>query len=149
MEEGMEKLEEEIKKKRKDNWIEAWFAIEALAAESGVVEASLKRHVEKLLGARDVLLYDKKFSEIKRVENPMKNIKQGFSQIAELKLLVKDIFTLINIVIVYGPSSVEIISPSSKEMKIEEIQRIANVLAGLVHKFAAAGVGGIIITPEK
>ena len=144
-----EKLEQEIKNKRKDNWIEAWFGIEALAVDKGIVESSLKKHVEKLSSIKYAFVYEKKFSEIKKVENPVKNIKEGFSQIVELKLFVKDLFSLINIVIVYGPSSVEIIGPKNKEIKIEEIQRIANVLAGIVHQFASAGVGGIVITPEK
>jgi len=34
-------------------------------------------------------------------------------------------------------------------MKIDEVQNIANLLAGVIHQFAAAGVGGIIITPDK
>lgn len=149
MELSDEKLEEAIKKKRKDNWIEAWFAIEALAVDKGVVESSLRDHVEKLSKVKEVFVYEKKFSEIKKVENPIKGIKEAFSQIVELKLFVKDVFSLINIVIVYGPSSVEIIGPKNKEIKVEEIQRIANVLAGLVHQFASAGIGGIVITPEK
>ena len=151
MEEGLsnEKLEEEIKNKRKNDWIEAWLAIEALAIDRKVVESSLRNHIEKLSRVKEAFIYEKRFSEIKKVENPVKNIKEGFSQIVELKLFIKDLFSLINIVMVYGPSSVEIIGPKNKEIKIEEIQRIANVLAGIVHQFASAGIGGIVITPEK
>ena len=144
-----EELKEEIRNRRKNNWIEAWFAIEALAVDIGVVESSLKEHVEKLSKVKEAFIYEKKFSETKKVENPIENIKEAFSQIVELKLFVKDLFSLINIVIVYGPSSVEIIGPKNKEIKVEEIQRISNVLAGIVHQFASAGIGGIIITPER
>ena len=49
----------------------------------------------------------------------------------------------------YGPSSVEIIGPDKKEISVAETQDIVNLLAGVVHQFAAAGVGGIIITPDK
>ena len=149
MEESNKKLEEEIKDKRKNDWIEAWFAVEALAVDKDVVESSLRNHIEKLSRVKEAFVYEKKFSEIKKVENPIKNIKEAFSQIVELKLFVKDLFSLINIVIVYGPSSVEIIGPKDKEIKIEEIQRISNVLAGIVHQFASAGIGGIVITPKK
>jgi len=144
-----EKLEEEVKDKRKNDWIEAWLAVEALAVDKDVVESSLRNHIEKLSRVKEAFVYEKKFSEIKKVENPIKNIKEAFSQIVELKLFVKDLFSLINIVMVYGPSSVEVIGPKNKEIKIEEIQRIANVLAGIVHQFASAGIGGIVITPEK
>ncbi len=147
MDEG--KVDEETKRKRKDDWIEAWFAIEALAVDKNVVESSLKQHVEGLSRIKDAFVYEKKFSEATRVENPLKNVKEAFSQVVELKLFVRDLFSLINIVVVYGPSSVEIIGPGKKEIKLEETQRIANVIAGIVHQFASAGVGGIVITPKK
>jgi hypothetical protein len=144
-----EELKEEIRNKRKNNWIEAWFCIEALAVNKEVVESSLKEHVEKLSKVKEAFIYEKKFSETKKVENPIANIKEAFSQIVELKLFIKDLFSLISIVIVYGPSSVEIIGPRCKEVKAEEIQRISNVLSGIIHQFASAGIGGIVITPEK
>jgi hypothetical protein len=144
-----EKLEEEIKNKRKDNWIEAWFAIEALAVDKNVVESSLRQHMEKLSKVKDVFVYETKFSEATRVENPIKGIKEAFSQVVEVKLFIRDLFSLINVVVVYGPSSVEIIGPDKKEIKLEETQRIANVIAGIVHQFASAGIGGIVITPKK
>ena len=149
MELDEKKLEEVIKNKKKENWIEVWFAIEALAVEKDVVESALKNHVERLSRVKEAFIYEKKFSEAKKVENPVKNIKEGFSQVVELKLFIKDLFSLINIVIVYGPSSVEIIGPDRKDIKLEEVQRISNVIAGIVHQFASAGLGGIVIAGKK
>jgi hypothetical protein len=140
-------MEEELRK-RKDGWIEAWLAIEALAINRETAGAALKAHVEKLENAKDTLVYEKKFSEISRVENPLQNVKEGFSQVAEVRLFAKDIFTMVNIVLLYGPSSVEILGPKEKSMKIGEIQEMCNLLSGLVHQFAAAGLGGVVITPK-
>lgn len=141
-------MDEEIKKKRKDQWIEAWFAIEALATNKETVEGALKRHIENMEHAKDTFVYEKKFTEIKHVENPMKDVAEGFSQVVEIKLFAKNIFTLINLVILYGPSSIEILGPNEKAVKISELQDLCNVLAGLMHQFAAAGVGGMVITPK-
>jgi len=141
-------MEEEIKKKRKEEWIEAWFAIEALATNRETAEGALRVHIEGLEHAKDAFVYEKKLSEIKHVENPLKNVAEGFSQIAEIKLFAKNIFVLVNLVLLYGPSSIEILGPNEKKMKISEIQDMCNLLAGLMHQFAAAGVGGMVITPK-
>lgn len=141
-------MEEEIKKKRKEQWIEAWFAIEALATSKETVENALKTHVENLGHAKDTFVYDKKLSEIKHVENPLKDVAEGFSQVAEIKLFAKNVFALVSLVLLYGPSSIEILSPNEKEINISELQDMCNLLAGLMHQFAAAGVGGMVITPK-
>jgi len=47
MEENFD-VKDEIKKKRKDEWIETWFSIEAMAAKKEVVEESLKTHIGKI-----------------------------------------------------------------------------------------------------
>jgi len=48
----------------------------------------------------------------------------------------------------YGPSAIEVLSPPNKQVSAGEIQNIVNTLAGLLHQFAAAGAGGIVITPS-
>ena len=140
---------EQIKEKRKEKWLDAWFSIEALAVDKDVVESALAAHVEKMGDIRDIFIYEKEFSETVKVENPMKNVAEAYSQIAKVKFFAKSLTTLISVVLTYGPSAVEILSPDKKEIRIDEVQSIANLLAGVVHQFAAAGVGGIIITPDK
>lgn len=140
---------EEINKMRKDKWFEVWFAIEALGVEEDVVKSALENHAEKLASVKNVSVYERKFGEIKKVENPMKDVKEAYSQIIEVKFFAKDLFTLLNIVLVYGPSSIEILGPDKKEISVDEIQNLANVLAGVVHQFAAAGIGGIVISPDR
>ncbi len=141
--------EHDIKEKRKEKWFEVWFSIEALAVKKDVVETALERHIEKMKKVKDILVHDVEFSETIKVEKPLKNVEEGYSQIAKVKFFAKDLSTLISVVLTYGPSAIEIIGPDKKEMKIDEVQNIVNVLAGIVHQFAAAGVGGIVITPGK
>ncbi len=141
-------LQEEIKRKRKESWVEAWFAIDALATNKETVEKALKEHVGNMERAKDTYVYEKKFSEIKLSENPLKGVKEGFSQVAEIKLFAKNVFTLVNLVLLYGPSSIEVLSPNEKGMKISEIQDMCNLLSGIMHQFAAAGVGGMVLTPK-
>lgn len=141
-------MQDEIKKKRKEEWIEAWFAIEVLGATEEIVKSSLEHHIEKLVNTKNVLAYEQKFSEIKQVENPPNNLKEAYSQIAEVKLFAKDLATFLIIVMLYGPSAIEVHGPSKKEVKISELQEIANAVSGIMHEFAAAGLGGMVITPK-
>lgn len=144
-----EKLKEEIKKRKKEGWIDAWFAIEALAVKEDIVKKSLAAHVNKLSGVKDVLVYETNFSENKRVEKPLKDVEVGYSQVVDLKLLVKDLLTLCKIIMLYGPSAIEILGPNEMKIKIDEVQNLANSIATVIHQFASVGVGGIVITPEK
>lgn len=142
-------MEEQIKEKRKEKWFEVWVSIEALAVEKDVVEAALSKHIEKMGNVRDIFIYEKEFTEAIKVENPMKNVAEGYSQIAKVKFFAKNLSVLISVVMTYGPSAIEILGPDKRELRIDEVQNISNLLAGIVHQFAAAGVGGIIITPDK
>lgn len=142
-------LQEEIKHRRKEKWFEVFAAIEALAVTKETVESALKKHVEKMTHLRDILIYETEYAETLKVEKPMKNIDEAYSQIVRLRFFAKDFLTLLGVVMTYGPSSIEIIGPPQKEMRMGEAQNIVNLLAGVVHQFAAAGVGGMIITPDK
>lgn len=142
-------LQEQIKEKRKEKWFDVWFSIEALAVEKDVVESALRKHVEKMGNVRDILVYEKEFTETIRVEKPMKDVEAGYSQIVKVKFFAKNLMTLISVVLTYGPSAIEILGPDKHELRIDEVQNIVNLLAGVVHNFAAAGIGGMIITPDK
>ncbi|MCX6815573.1 MAG: hypothetical protein NT120_01855 [Candidatus Aenigmarchaeota archaeon] len=142
-------LRDEINKRKKENWFEVWFNIEALAIEEDIVKSAMKKHIEKFTHVKNVFAYEVTFSDITKVEKPIKNVEEAYSQVVKAKFFVKDLRTLLNVVLTYGPSSIELIGPHKKEIDIGEVQDIANVLAGLVHQFAAAGAGGIVITPEE
>ncbi len=142
-------MKDEINRRRKENWFDVWFSIEALAVDESTVKSALEKHAEKLSHVRDVFVYEKQFKEIKKVETPLKGIDSAYSYVVSIKFLAKTLSTLLNTVLTYGPSAIEILGPHKKDVDVGEVQEISNVLAGLVHQFAAAGVGGIVITPEE
>jgi hypothetical protein len=149
MDEKEKNLRDEIAKRKRDNWYDVFFAIEALGMTEEIVSSSLRRHAEKLSHVKDLFVYEQEFTSIDKIRNPMKNVEEAYAQIVKIKFFVKDLATLLRVVLTYGPSSVEIMGPRKKDIDMGEIQDISNILAGLVHQFAAAGAGGIIITPEE
>ena len=48
------------------------------------------------------------------------------------------------IVMEYGPSSIELLEPRILDLPISEAQGILNSLSRLVHQFAASGAGGLV-----
>ncbi len=141
-------IRDEIKKRKKEGWIEAWLAVEVLAVSREVAVSSLERHVESLSKADGMFAYEKSFHDCIETKSPVKNVEKAYSCVADVKLFAKDIISLVNMILVYGPSSVEIISPDRKEIKIEEMQNMCNLLASLVHQFASVGIGGIVISQK-
>ena len=145
----MQDKKEETRKRKKEGWIEVSFSIEALAMKDEVVKSSLLKHMEDLSKVGGVYVYESSFSDAILVKKPLKGIEEAYSQIAYVKFFVKDLMTLVSMAMTFGPSSVEILCPDRKEIKISEIQNMINLVSGVVHQFAAAGAGGIVITPDK
>ena len=138
-----------IKELSKKKWMKVSLIFEVLGTTREIVEKSLKEHIEKLEKIKTIFLYKKDFSKIEEVEKPMKNVEKAYSQIVETEAMIKDIKTLITIAISYGPSSIEILEPKKIEISAGEIQDISNMISGVIHRFAASGIGGIIATPQK
>jgi len=138
-------LEEKVKKKLKEGWIKAWMMIEVLAVTEDAARSSLEKHVKRMESEDGVIIYTKKFHDIKKVENPLPRVSVGFSNVVELETVVKNFDKLVYLAMNYAPSSIEILEPGKIEIDAGEAQGIVNSIADLVHKFAAAGIGGVVI----
>jgi len=125
-------------------WLRAWMAFEALAVNKEVVEASLKELVDRLEKDERVKLYKRELIETKEVLNPMQGIEKAYSQVCDVELISKNLDNLIGIVTEYGPSAIELLEPTSFEMKSGEAQSILNTISELLHRFASAGMGGMV-----
>ncbi|HDD45934.1 MAG TPA: hypothetical protein ENG42_00515 [Candidatus Aenigmarchaeota archaeon] len=139
-------MKKEIEKRIKDGWINSWMMIEAMAMTEAVARNALEKHIKKMENEEGVIVYEKKFGEAKRIEKPFANIKEAYSQVVELLVLTRNYDKLLYIVMNYAPSAIEILEPAEIILKVGEAQAIANSLAALIHKFAAAGAGGIIVS---
>lgn len=138
---------EEIRKKRDEKWIEAWFMIEVMAVDEKVAVEALESHVKKL--EKETPVFEVTYQDAVKVENPTPKVKEAYSKICEVKLFAKDMMSLLRLVLMYGPAAIEIMGPKNREVGMEEMQNISNTVAGLMHQFASAGVGGVVISPTK
>lgn len=142
-------VKEQVAKYKKDRWFDVAFSIEVLAITKEVADDSLDKHIKKLSEENGVLVYETSYRDAIRVEKPLRDIQEAYSKVVNMRLLIKNLSVLMHVVVLYGPSSIEVLGPGKKEIELGEVQHVANNLASIVHQFAAAGVGGIVITPER
>lgn len=122
---------------------------EVMAISKEVTEKSLRNHIAKL-EEEDVVILKKEFDEIHEIEKPFPNIEKAYSQIVEVELEVKNFNQAIDIVLNYGPTMVEILGPDKINLTLKDAQDSLNAVAGMMHKFLEAGVGGVVIVnPDR
>ena len=132
-------------KKVKEGWIKAWFMFEAIAINENIVKEALEDLIKKLENDKRTEICKKQFLDAKKLQKPLEAIKEGFSQVCEIELICKNFDNLVRIVLEYGPSAAEILEPKKIGLNIADAQGILNSIAEMMHRFAQAGVGGIII----
>ena len=140
-----EKTKKRIESRMKDGWIKSNLMIEVLAVTKDAARDSLKKHVEKMEKERHMMVFRKDFKEIRKVESPMPNVKEAFSNVVEVDILTQNYDKLVYLIMAYAPSSIEILEPEHLKIDMGEAQSILNMVAEIIHRFAAAGLGGIVI----
>ncbi len=127
--------------------IRAEMSFEVVATSPQLSHEALKSHIEKLSSLPMVEMEKVEYGDAREIEFG-KEKRKVYSSVAHCSLSIKSLYDLVNIIIVYGPSSIEILSPERMEVDMGEMQNIANVVAGIMHRFAEAGIGGVVINPR-
>jgi len=140
---------EQAQEKIASGWLQALLSFEVLAVNEQTAKESLQNLIEKLDKDERAKIYKKEFFDVEEVETPLPKISKGFSQICEVELVCKHFEELIGIIIEYGPSACEILKPGKITIEIGEAQNILNAVGEMMHRFAEAGLGGLIITTGK
>jgi len=136
---------EQIAEKLKSGWIHARMMFEVLAVTEETAKEALQSHIGKMEKNELVGMIRKDFSAVERVENPIKGIEVGFSQVCEIEFMARNFDSLVQLVLEFGPASAEILKPEKYQLNAGEAQNILNIIAEMMHRFAAAGLGGIVI----
>lgn len=140
---------EQSDEKISQKWLRVGMVFEVIGVKEEVAQVALKDLMNKLDNDKRTGQYQTDYSDIAKIENPTKDIKEGFSQICEVKLAIKSLEDLVDIVMEYGPAGIEVIEPTRIEITVGEAQTIANSVSQMIHRFAAAGIGGLLFIKEK
>lgn len=138
-------MKEQVEKRIKEGWIRSVMMIEVMAISKDSAKKSLESHVKKMEMEEGALVSFKEFKKIDELLNPFPNVKKAYSYVVELEVFAINFDRLVSLVINYGPSSVEIISPDKISIDMGEGQGIVNTISEMIHRFAATGLGGIMV----
>ncbi|MBI4021565.1 MAG: hypothetical protein HY369_04945 [Candidatus Aenigmarchaeota archaeon] len=141
----MDDLKRQAEKRVKEGWIHSVMLIEVLAVTEEAARSALEKHVEKMAKEKKSLVFRQDFKPSRRMENPLPTVPVGYSIIVEVELVAESLESLVYLVMNYAPTSVEILHPPKLTIKMNEAQGLLVSVADLVHKFARAGLGGVMI----
>jgi hypothetical protein len=142
-------MKEQVEKRVKDGWIRTVMAIEVMAISKEAAKDALEKHVRKMEMEDGTLVSFKEFKDIREVDKPFPNVPKAYSYVVEMEVFAVNFDRLVSLVINYAPSSVEIISPEEISIDMGEGQGIVNTVSEMIHKFAATGLGGIMIEGKE
>ena len=143
-------MNESLLREKLDNgWLHARMYFEVLAVSEEVTKKSLRAHLDQINKMDNIKVVNEQFGEVTKIEKPKKDIDVAYSQIVDVDVVVSSYENLVYSVIFFGPSSVEIIEPKKFDLDVTQAQNMANAVAEIMHKYAAGGAGGIVISPGK
>lgn len=150
------KVSETEKELLEKGWIRAWMLFEVQALDKDVCSTALKAHIEKVGKREDAKIADIKYAKTNKLDPPeqikkalsAKGIKNLYSQVGELIVLVQNFESLVHLVINYGPTAIEITAPDKIVLNMREAQGALANVTDMMHKFASAGAGGMLISGE-
>jgi len=142
-------MKEQVEKRIKDGWIRTVMAVEVLAASKEAAKEALEKHVKKMDREEGALISFKDFKKAEKILNPFPNIPKAYSYVVEMEIFAINFDRLVSLVINYAPSSVEIISPEKISIDMGEGQGIVNTVSEMIHKFAAVGLGGVMVEAKE
>lgn len=129
----------------KQGQLKVWMIFEVLAATKEAAQESLKDHAEKL-SEENVEITNEEFETVQEVEKPHPEIETGYSKVYELEMIVQGLPELIEIIISYGPTMVDVIEPEEVTLGLSDLQNSINSVTQLIHNYAQSGMGGIVIS---
>lgn len=140
-----------LSEKLAKGWIHARMFFEVMGSSEDVTKSALADHIAKIKKMENLKIVSEKFEDLEKVENPPEKFKGRdlYSQFAEVEVVVSSLENLIYTVIFFGPSSIEIIEPKEMRVGFDSAQSMANAVAELMHRYAASGIGGIVINTKS
>ncbi len=138
--------EKDVKSKLDNGWLKAWVMIEALAVKEDISKQSLEELAKIIDREQELGIVKKEFKESTKVEKPLPDIPEAYSTVLEMEILAKSYGSLVRFVMNYGPSAIEILEPKNIKLEVGEAQNVLAEISSMIHRFAQAGLGGIVLS---
>ena len=121
----------DVKEQFEKGWLDVVAIIEIAGKPAEHVKQVLEKLIEGFEKEKDVKLIYKKMNETKEGEKT----PGLFSAFAELEFMAKNFGRVMEFVIDYMPSSIEIVAPTDLNIKLAEANSVLNDLIGKIYKY--------------
>jgi hypothetical protein len=111
--------------------VRAIIIVEILGRPADHVKEALKLHVGQLKNSKEIEVLSESISEPKRLETE----QEAYTCFAEIDLRTVSLYKMVEIILDYMPSSVEILEPTTLSFSTTEINGFLNDLTGRLHKY--------------
>lgn len=129
-----------------DEPLEVWMIFQVIATAEDATVESLEDHIDQLREESAVSYLDAEFDDVQEVDQPHPEVERGYSQVCEVEMDVRSFSELVELVINYGPTSVDVKAPDRVAMDIGEVRDSLNAVAQMMHQFLQSGAGGMMIS---
>ncbi|MFH1823303.1 MAG: hypothetical protein ABH817_01130 [archaeon] len=121
----------DIKDKISQGWLKVNLLFEVLGRPKEHVEEALKLVLEQIEKEEKVIMLEKRIHESKEID-------ELFSTFADIDILVENVFTLLQFVFRYMPSSIEITEPTEFKLGLADLNSFFNDLSARLHQYDMA-----------
>jgi len=129
--------------------VKLWMVFEAVAATEDGVEGSLEEHLEKLGNEPEAEIVESTVDEVEKVENPHKDLDEGYSQVAETIVKASSFEEAIALTVNYGPTYVQMEEPDVYDLSLKEGQEALQDVADIMRRYAEMGAGGMLVSKTE
>ena len=131
-------------------WIKAWLVFDTQAVDKKLLKGLLSGLLDKIKMIKDINVLTESLTEPELIESSEKFKQKGidtvFSQVLEVEIVAKDFETLLYLVITFGPTTLEVLAPKEIKLDMRQMQNTLILVSELMHRYAAAGPGGLVLT---
>mgnify|MGYP000493729598 CR=1 FL=1 len=119
-----------VREKLNDGWIRCNIVLEVLGRPAEYLNEIIRKVVDDLEKEKNIAVVEKKFHD----PSPCENM---FTTFAELDLMMRDMQVLLEFIMLYMPSHIEIIEPSEIKMNLHSANDFANKIVAKMHQYDA------------
>ena len=130
-------------------YLKVWTLFEVQSNSRDATKGALKKHTSAIKKNYGINIIEENTTNIEEIEAgpefKARNINTLFSQVCEITFMINSYEKLTEMIIMYGPTAVEILAPEKITLDMREAQNSLVLIADMMHKFASQGIGGIVI----
>lgn len=119
---------------------------EAVGPSKEGVVSSLENHIENIESEDEIEITELEKDEAEEIENPHESLEKGYSQVIEMRADFETFQKVVEAVINYGPTYVQMEGPDKYELDLRESQDTLQSVANTMHQYAQMGAGGVLIS---